>query len=390
MKRLIVLSLLFLVLLAGCAGGTQPQSPRSEDWLAAANLTAEETPGQLYAAALEEEMLVVYSITSRAFDVAESFEAEYPGLKVQINDIRGGDLIEKLKNDFASGSVGCDVVLCGDNDGAVSQDLTENGILYKYAPYDIAEKLSPGNNDETLCFVGEAEMLFYNSSAFSQPPIGNWWELTEERWRGRVYMPSPFKSLSNTALMSMIIKNSDMMDEAYRERYGKPPDLLEDENAGEHFIRLLYENGVNLTNTADECVEFVGMSTAEEPALGIMISSKLRMRDVGYDIITATGLAPFSGLYTPNSVMIAGGAQNINAAKLFIRWLLGEADGKGEGNKPYLQNGTWPVRSDVRSATAFSYEEAGMIYLDRAYIYNNREDILAFLSGLLESRTKPG
>lgn len=385
MKRLIVITLSVLLILSGCGSTTEPNAPLA-DWLVSAKLDAEETPKQLYDAALSEDILTVYSTSSRAFDVARSFEAEYPGLTVQVSDIRGAELIERLRDDFASGAFACDVVLCGDNDGTISQDLKKAGIVYKYVPYDIAPKLTPGNNDETVCFVGEAETLFYNTGVFSDQPVGNWWELTEATWRGRVYMPNPFKSLSNIALMSMIIKNSDLMAEAYEDRYGKPPELSDNETAGELFIRMLYENGVRLTNTADECVEFVGTSTAENPVLAIMISSKLRMRDVGYDIMTASGLKPFGGLYTPNSVMIAGGSKNVNRAKLFVRWLLGETDGSGEGNRPYLQNGAWPVRGDVKSETAFPHEDLNLMYLDTEYIYDNRQDVLSFLSELSENR----
>jgi iron(III) transport system substrate-binding protein len=226
-------------------------------------------------------------------------------------------------------------------------------------------------------------MVFFNSNAFETPPINNWWELTEETWKGRVYMPSPFRSLSNIALMSMIIKNSDFMEAAYIERYGYAPDLSRDENAGKLFIRLLYENGVNLTNTGDECVEFLNKSTTQEPALAIMISSKLRMRETGYAIQAIPDITPFSGAYTPNSVSIAGGARNINAAKLFIRWLLGEADGQGVGYIPYLQSGAWPVREDVQDGSDLTISEMRFLYLDTEYIYESNEDILAYLAELI-------
>jgi iron(III) transport system substrate-binding protein len=388
MKRLIALFILLLTVLVGCGKTTETPENPLDGWPEAASLDAEETPEQLYEAARGEGLLVVYSISSRAFDAAASFETEYPGLIVQVNDIRGVDLIERLKSEYASGNVVCDVVICGDSDGELSQDLVKNSVLYKYVPYDIEDKLIFGNNGETLSFVGEAEMLFYNADVFTEAPIENWWELTEEQWRGRIYMPNPFKSLSNIALMSMIIKNSDMMAEAYADRYGKQPDLSPDENAGELFVRLLFENGVRLTNTGDECVELVGTSTADNPALAIMISSKLRMRDVGYEIQTVLDAKPFNGLYTPNSVMIAGGARNVNAAKLFIRWLLGEADGHGDGNKPYLENGAWAVRNDVHSVTAFSYEDINLMFMDTEYVYNSREDVLAFLTELIEGRTE--
>ena len=52
--------------------------------------------------------------------------------------------------------------------------------------------------------------------------------------------------------------------------------------------------------------------------------------------------------------MIAGGAKNINSAKLFIRWILGEADGNGEGGKPFLQEGAWPSRTDAHGGSFFN------------------------------------
>lgn len=386
MKKVLAFILFFIFALFGCT--PQPTQPKDSlaDWPAAAKLDAEETPEELYTAALGEGMLVVYSVTSRVFDVVKSFEKQYPGLTVFVHDIRGEDAIAKLNEDFAAGDIKCDVVLCSDTDGVLSQDLKRRGILFKYVPYDIKDKLSIGNDGETLCFVGETEMIFYNSDIFANAPIQNWWELTEEKWNSRIYMPSPFKSMSNFAFMSMMIKSSDKMEKAYIQRYGKKPDLSQDESVGKLFIRLLYENSIHLTNTADECVNVVGASTADNPALAIMVSSKLRMRDVGYEIMPILDVEPFTGLYTPNSVMIAGGAKNVNTAKLFIRWLLGEADGQGEGNKPYLQNGAWSVRNDVTSVTAFSLEELNLLFLDTEYIYQNKDGVRTFLSGLINRK----
>jgi len=375
---------MLIILLSGCAASPVETPDPLEVWLAGAKLDVEETAEELYAAALGEGALVIYSISSRAFDVAKSFEAEYPGLRVIVHDIRGADAINQLNENYDAGDFLCDVFICTDSNGVISQDLIPRGVLYSYVPFDIRGKLRPGNDGDTLGFVGEAEIVYYNPSVFNEPPVDNWWALTEAEWYGRVYMPSPFRSLSNTALMSMMIRNSQQMEQAYIGRYGSPPDLSRDENAGKLFIRLLYENGVVLTNTADECVEFVSLSTSENPALAIMISSKLRMRDVGYEIMANPDMLPFSGLYAPNSVMIAGGAPNINAAKLFVRWILGEADGQGEGSKPYLLNGTWPVRSDAASDTQIKYEDMNFWYVDTAYVFENDGNVLEYLAGLIE------
>ncbi len=121
-------------------------------------------------------------------------------------------------------------------------------------------------------------------------------------------------------------------------------------------------------------------------SVGIIISSKTRLRDIGYEMTNHYGMEPFCGVYTPVSVMLAGGAPNINAAKLFVRWLLGEADGQGEGYKPYLQSGAWTVRKDVRDDTGVRIEELNLLAQDKTYQYDNQEAFLDFWEGLMARR----
>ena len=120
--------------------------------------------------------------------------------------------------------------------------------------------------------------------------------------------------------------------------------------------------------------------------LGIMISSKLRMRDIGFAIAPVTGLAPFDGVYAPNSISIVGGAPNINAAKLLIRRIFGEADGTGEGYLPYLQNGAWSMCEDVQSPFFISRNSLLLIDVDNGFAYENRESFAARWEDLLRNR----
>ena len=76
--------------------------------------------------------------------------------------------------------------------------------------------------------------------------------------------------------------------------------------------------------------------------------------------------------------MIAGGSKNVNAAKLFIRWILGEADGNGEGYKPFLQEGAWPARTDVTGGASRKLEDINVIYTDEEYTTKQREIFLEF------------
>ncbi|MCR5331460.1 MAG: hypothetical protein K6E62_09780, partial [Lachnospiraceae bacterium] len=113
-------------------------------------------------------------------------------------------------------------------------------------------------------------------------------------------------------------------------------------------------------------------------AVGILNASKLRLRDQGYPLQVCYELEPFAGVINPANIMIAGGAKNINSAKLFIRWILGEADGNGEGGKPFLQEGAWPSRTDAHGGASRRLEDMNVIYTDETYSSKNREAFLSF------------
>ena len=383
MKKILVL-MLALTLFSGCTQSSkEPENPLAA-WLAAANLDAAETPEELYEAARSEGMLVVYSTSTRMMDVAASFERQYPGLIVKVEHLREPELYDTLSQNYEMGNFIGDVIISADGRGIMTNEFLPKNIAIKYVPHDIAAQVLPGNNEAFLMLAGEASVVCYNELYYSAPPINNWWELTGEQWRGMVYMPSPTRSMTTLALFCMMIENSELMARTYEDLYGYPLELPQGENAGREFIRRLMANGAMIVNSSDEVAEIIGAPGSRSPNIGIVISSKMRMRVIGYEIFNHYEIEPFAGLYTPISVMMAGGAKNVNTAKLFIRWLLGEADGQGEGYQPYLQSGAWSVRSDVRDETGVRSEDLNLLYLDRVYLYENQESFLAFWEGLLE------
>ena len=386
MRRMIALWLLLAVILTGCAqNSAQPENPLA-DWLNAAELDAEKTPEELYAAALDEGVLVVYSTSTRMFNVAESFEQEYPGLVVKVEHHREGELYDVLIQNFNTGSFAADVVVSADGRGIMYNRLLPENIVVKYVPFDIGGKILPGNNEEFLMLAGEAAVFSYNERYYPQPPVNNWWELTMEEWRDMIFIPNPTRSMTTLAFFSTIIDNSDLMAQAYEDLFGRPIQLAPGENAGREFVRRLVDNGLVIMNSSDEVAEEVGMPGSSSPAVGIMISSKTRLRSIGFEMINHYDIEPFAGVYTPINVMLAGGSQNINGAKLFIRWLLGETDGTGEGYKPYLQSGAWSVRSDVPDETGVRSDELNLLHIDRRSLYENFDAVLAFWEELLEMR----
>ena len=342
----IILAALFFCLFS-CSKNEGSDGTDMELWLNSAQLDAVETPEELYEKALAEDTLLAYSISSRVMDVKASFEEQYPGLTVYVYDVRSSDEAEMLESNFKSRDFDCDVVICDDNDGYISENLIQRGIVYKYVPSDFADRITSENNQNVLSLTGEVLQAFYNSDVHNSPPVHNWWELTEERYKGKVVIINPLKSSSTMGFLGMTVCNNGVMEQAYLDLYGEEITLSNGETAGQVFWRTLVDNDLVLVNSGDEVVELVGAPGLTDPPIGIMISSKARMQALGYNIKPIFDMDIFTGTYSPTGIMLAGGSKNINSAKLFIRWILGETDGQCEGYQPYLQNGAWSVRTDV-------------------------------------------
>ncbi|MDL2232480.1 extracellular solute-binding protein [Ruminococcaceae bacterium OttesenSCG-928-L11] len=375
-----------LILLSGCGQQSAGQESAMAAWERTANLTANETPEELYAAALKEDTLIVYSTSTRMIEVAKTFEKQYPGLTVQVEDIREGELYDMLRQSHDSEAYLVDIVCSADGRGIMTNEFLPQNVVYKYVPQDIAEALLPGSNEELLLLIKEAIVLCYNDEFYDAPPVSNWWELTEEQWRGKVYMPNPVRSVTTSVFLAAFIQNGEAMAQAYQQRYGTVPALCQGENAGHAFIRMLMENDVVIVNSSDEVSEAVAAPGSQSPNAGIMVTSKLRLRNIGYPLALSMGMTPFDGIASPVNIMMAGGAKNVNAAKLFIRWIYGEADGRGDGYRPYLQSGAWSLRSDVKDESPIPMGALTLHEPDRLYLYTNKDHIFAFWEELVQAR----
>ncbi len=380
--RLLCIIIIITVLFSSCQASDNSWEMQLQNWLAEADLNAEENSQELYEKALLEDTLVIYSTTTRLYDVKDSFEAEYPGLTVEIYDTRAYDLVDTLLAAYENNEVLCDLVVCSDDNGSLTSELLPKNIINKYVPYDIAPYLYDDSNSELLYFVKEAEQLFYNSSVYSTPPITNWWELTEEKWRGNVYIKSPLRSHPTYGLFHAILTNPTAMEDAYFEYYGEEITLSENETAGEVFLKRLYANNIKLTTSSNEIVEIIGASNSDNPPVGFMISSKIRRNEIGLNVEAAYDVTPFDGVYSANSISISGGSKNVSCAKLFIRWLLGESDGNGEGLEPYLLEGAWPTRNDVAGVTPIDFYEANFHINNKSEVIESYEYVNAFIETL--------
>lgn len=372
------------LLLSGCLNkdNTEKRKQEMNQWLKTANLSDHLTKEQLYEKALLEDTLVIYSVSSRVFEVKESFEKEYPGLTVEIKDVRGNDVVDMVRMNYETGEYNCDLIICSDCNGSLYNELLKPGIIYTYVPWDIAPNMKEGHADEELVFLGESVQLFYNSSVFDKQPITNIWELTKEQYQGKIIIANPLSSFSTYGFCSAMFTESYAIEQAYYDYSGKELDIPKGKSAGEVFWEMLAPN-ITFTNSSDEVLEGVG-NHGDEIWIGMMLSSKMRYQELGYQFEPIYELNPFAAVYTPNCVSIVGGCKNVNTSKLFIRFLLGERDGTGVGYQPFSTAGTWSSRVDVPDGNSVALSDIDYVGLDKAYLYKYRDSMNAFWERLLQ------
>jgi len=360
-------------------------SPEQRAWLEAAQIgpfaPAEDDWDAIYEAAKKEGKVVVYSSSSRVFDVAETFMEAYPGITVEGYDIGTPDLTLKVKAEQAAGVYNADVIFLGDPPTVINE-LLKPHLIWNYVPTELVEVIPEEWREPILIQHFGMKVMTYNSEIYDEAPFDSWWDLTREEWKGRVVFKDPFASGEIFNFFSMMVKNADIMAQGYEEEFGKPIVLDEDcPTAGHQWIKDLIENEVILTASDGDASEAVGTKGQTEAPVGFFGYSKYRdvlKGDLAFE--AAINAKPMAGLYYGTTLSMANLAPHPNAAKLMIRWYMGDEEG-GKGFEPYFVIGDLPTRTDMALPEGmFGWDVAREILwgLDYDWCYFNLPDIRDF------------
>jgi iron(III) transport system substrate-binding protein len=192
------------------------------------------------------------------------------------------------------------------------------------------------------------DVLVYNSEVNKQSPVRSLWDFTRPEWKSKVLFPDPSKMPEFIEFLSTIVQHSDEMGKEYQRVFGKPLKLSKDsKNAGYDWILQLLGNDAVIAGSTNDVSNAVGQPGQQRPPVGITALSRLRDKeknpklafDVPYD------LQPVMGVATEVVVAIVNRTQHPNAAKLLVRWMMGDEKG-GQGYQPYFVLGDLPTRTD--------------------------------------------
>ncbi len=341
-----------------------------------------ETSEELYEQAIAEGgKLSVYSISSRMETVAETFQAKYPEIKVEVYDMKQNEIVEKVTLEYDAGIHTADVLHIKDLDGTIYNEYVLKDKFLCYYPLDICEHIDPKYLENGMPLYMELYEWYYNTEVYPEAPIDSWWDLTREELKGKVMMQNPLNDSSYMAMITSIVLNSDLLEADYEREFGEALTLSEGcSNAGEELLYRLVQNDLIFASSSDEVMEGVGTPGQSTAPIGLASSSKIRNREKdGLVIEVLEDIKPFLNNPAINYVYMMKGTEHPAAAKLFIRWILGEADGKGEGFDQFHTQGGWSFRDDVSLSEGNTpLEDLNMITPKLDDIYNSVLDVADF------------
>ncbi|GLX67243.1 ABC transporter substrate-binding protein [Paenibacillus glycanilyticus] len=345
----------------------------------ASSAPAAESVDDLYAKAKEDGKLIVYSTSGRANDAAETFMKQYPGIKVEVSKVKSDEMMDKVSKEQDAGQFNPDVIITKEVSGAVEEEMVMTGRYLKYLPEDIAPMVDEPYRTQAEAYANYVEFrtLFYNKSTYAEAPVTNWWDLTTPEFKGKVYTADPLSSPAFMDLFTTMVINSDDMAAAYKEKFGKDIVLNGTDNAGYEFIQELFDNGLIVLKGSDDVLDAIGK--AKSDALGLAVSGDVsKNEEKGWTIAPIYDIKPKTSVPDSGYFFIANKAPHEAAAKLFIRWMMGEKEGTGEGLAPFNEVGSWVPRSDVKTKNDISFESLNLWLFDGDALYKTAPKVRDF------------
>lgn len=139
----------------------------------------------------EEGKVIVYSSSSRVAKVAAVFEEKYPGIKVVYHDLGSVGTVEKTISEQDANLFNVDLITTGGS-SQVIHELLNNFRMVNFVPSMYVDQIPEEYREPLLARIVEGYVLMYNREFYGDtPPISNIWELTEEKWRGKVVLKDP-------------------------------------------------------------------------------------------------------------------------------------------------------------------------------------------------------
>ena len=376
--------ILFLAILISPLFGQSIIPKETEEWLKRSELGLYEPKTydekHLYEKAKLEKEVTIYSYSSRVHQFGKTFEQQYPGIKVKGFDMDSTEIVTKVLAEQKAGNFVADVIFLKDP-STVLHELMEKGYVFTYVPGDLQSVIPPRYQKPFLVHHVSLDVLVYNTEVNKQPPIQSLWDLTKPEWKSRVLFPDPVKMPEFTEVLVTIVQHSDEMAKEYQRVFSKSIPLSRgSKNAGYEWVLRILKNDAVIAGSTNDVSNAVGQTGQQKPPIGITAFSRLRDKETNPKLVfdVAYDIQPVMGVATEVIIAVVNRAKNPNAAKLLIRWMMGDEKGE-QGYKPYFVLGDLPVRTDQPAPKGSkTLRQLNVWNADPKYVWDHGQEIRDF------------
>ena len=387
MKRFLAL---FLVL-ALCLGLAAPASADavSDALAAAAAMTNEE----LYAKAQEEmaagAQLNFYSTTSFAEKAANNFMADYPELagKVIYAEIDDVETYTILTNTIGSGVKDSADMNLTQNGPDLKTFLLDEGLSYTYFPEALKDVVDEANQDPAIVTYINSLLIYHNGEGSVN--FKNVWELTEEKWKDKIFFKDPTSETVNINFLIMLTTPewTERLAKAYEAQYGKAWESTEFESPAYQWIDGFLKN-VNYTYTSASKMA-AGIASGAPGNMGLFVFSKLRKVDEADRknltvVQFENEVEGFTGFMYPIYATVAKDTECPYTCALFINYLLSPEGFAGpkswNSSDGYYSPNTTIAKPEGQSDQPYEYWTNCLVFEDLQYIYDNYVNVYEFIA----------
>lgn len=354
LQRFISLALAGTMVLSMTACGGS--NPKAKETTASETITEESmTLEELTAAAQEEAKaagagkFTVYASTSRIEKMLNAFSEKY-GISGEFYHEGGQDMYTKLTTELEAKSADSADVAFLQDAYLMQTQMKAYDYTINYIPEHLKETIQEGDQNPLVCYYYNKLMIYNNKDG--APPITNVWQLTEDSYKGKIFMKDISKESVNKNFFAMLTKEewADKLAKAYQEYSGKDIQLDADcPNAGYQFIKNFLPNVNYGTGDGDIAAD---LSNGNGGNMGIIVYSKLRDDSVLQENLNVSAYEdpqplPFAGFMYPVYLQMIKGCDRPYTAKLFISFMMSEEGFKTAFQARATDIGTYSANSTV-------------------------------------------
>lgn len=232
--------------------------------------------------------------------------------------------------------------------------------------------------------------IWNNTKGEAAPKFKNVWELTEEKFKGKIFFKSPESEQVNLNFLITLTSPTwvSKMEASYKEYFKR--DFVKTEelkNASYGWIKAFLENADTSSYTSDTKMAAGVSNETNADKVGLFVLSKLRDKSVTSENLqvgawTTEGITPFAGFMYSIYAQLASKGPRPYTAMLFTNYLMTE-----EGFAPWKTAvGGYSSNKSIKEFEGdkpLSFYKQNLVVEDGAYINTVKTTMTDWINGLL-------